>query len=155
MASAKEEAAAAAAAVTAQQLSSVSLGESAESRKKNETEPTTKNGTPTKKMCSACGEKSDTLMKCRACKCVWYCDKDCQNKHWKEHKIECRPIKKELRDEEASSMSARSWMSGLLRKCPLGRSVQYACAFCRSMQSYKRTLVAVARPSAPVAIISR
>ena len=35
-------------------------------------------------------------MKCRACKCVWYCDKDCQNKHWKEHKKECKPIKKVL-----------------------------------------------------------
>jgi hypothetical protein len=35
-------------------------------------------------------------MKCRACKCVWYCDKDCQNRHWKEHKKECRRIKVEL-----------------------------------------------------------
>ena len=48
------------------------------------------------KLCSACGEKSDALMKCRACKCVWYCDKDCQNRHWKEHKKECKPIKKAL-----------------------------------------------------------
>ena len=53
------------------------------------------NGTPTK-LCSECGKNSDTLMKCTACKCVWYCDKDCQNRHWKEHKKECKPIKKEL-----------------------------------------------------------
>ena len=91
MSSSKQDGTAAA----AQQLGSMSLGESAE-RKDNETEPNTKNGTPTKKLCSACGKKSDTLMKCRACKCVWYCDKDCQNKHWKEHKQECMTIKKEL-----------------------------------------------------------
>ena len=77
-----------------EQLGPMSLGESAES-KKNETKPTAENGT-TPTLCSACGKKSDTLMKCRACKCVWYCDKDCQNKHWKEHKKECKPIKKEL-----------------------------------------------------------
>jgi len=46
--------------------------------------------------CSACGKKSDTLKKCNGCKCVWYCDKDCQNKHRKEHKNYCRRIKKEL-----------------------------------------------------------
>ena len=78
--------------MAAEQLGSMSLGESAE-REENETEPT--NGTPTK-MCSACGKKSDTLKKCRNCKCVWYCDKECQNKHWKEHKKECKRIKKEL-----------------------------------------------------------
>jgi hypothetical protein len=72
----------------------MSLGEPV--RKDNDaTEPTAKNGTPTK-LCSACGKKSDALQKCRACKCVWYCDKDCQNRHWKEHKKECKRIMKEL-----------------------------------------------------------
>ena len=78
-----------------EQLGSLSLGESAE-RKDTENEPTAKNGTPAKLSCSACGKSSDTLKECTACKCVWYCDKDCQNKHWKEHKKECRRIKKEL-----------------------------------------------------------
>ena len=53
------------------------------------------NGTPTK-FCSACEKESDTLMKCRDCKCVWYCDAACQKRHWKEHKKECKPFKKEL-----------------------------------------------------------
>ena len=48
------------------------------------------------KLCSACGKKSDSLLKCRSCKCVWYCDKDCQNRHWKEHRKECKRIKKEI-----------------------------------------------------------
>ena len=103
MASTKQDGTAAAAAA-AEQLGSMSLGASAE---KKDSETNTKNGTPTtptKKLCSACGEKSDTLMKCRACKCVWYCDKDCQNKHWKEHKKECKPIKKVL-DERGGKLN--------------------------------------------------
>ena len=85
-------------AAAAQQLGSMSLGESLESKKNDTGKPDAKSGTPTKKLCSACGEKSDTctLMKCRACKCVWYCDKKCQNRHWKEHKKECKPIKRIL-----------------------------------------------------------
>ena len=83
-------------AATAEQLGNMSLGDSAE-RKDNDTEPNVENGTtPTKLLCSACDKGSDALMKCRNCKCVWYCDKECQNKHWKEHKKECKRIKKEL-----------------------------------------------------------
>ena len=59
------------------------------------TAPTAENGTPTK-LCSACGKDRDTLKKCTACKCVWYCGKDCQKRHRKEHKKECKRIKKEL-----------------------------------------------------------
>ena len=81
----------------AEQLGSMSLCQSV-GRK---VEPATKNGTkmqktPTTKFCSACGEKSDTLKQCGGCKCVWYCDRKCQNKHRKEHKKECRLIKKIL-----------------------------------------------------------
>ena len=102
MASSKQDGTAAAA---AEQLGSISLGGSAE-KKDSETEPTTHNGTPTELLCSACGKKGDkcTLMKCRACKCVWYCDKDCQKKHWKEHKKECKRIKKEL-DERGGKLN--------------------------------------------------
>ena len=35
---------------------------------------------------------SDALKKCNGCKCVWYCDKKCQNKHRKVHKHECKVI---------------------------------------------------------------
>ena len=75
----------------AQELGSNSLGESAERK-----ESTTKSGTTPTKLCSACGKKSNTLKKCNGCKCVWYCDKKCQNKHRKEHKKECKRIKGEL-----------------------------------------------------------
>ena len=86
------------AAAAAEQLGAMSRGESVET-KENETEnnedAAEENGTSTK-MCSACGKKSDTAKKCTACKCVSYCDKECQNKHWKEHKKECKRIKKIL-----------------------------------------------------------
>ena len=81
--------------VAAEQLGSISLGEAAERMTESETTEDDQNEASAK-LCSACGEKSDTLMKCRACKCVWYCDKKCQNKHWKEHKKECKRIKEEL-----------------------------------------------------------
>jgi hypothetical protein len=94
MASSKEDGTAAA----AEQLNSISLEESVERKKEPDTnEAAEKSGTPTnKKFCSWCEKKSDTVKKCTACKCVWYCDKECQNKHRKEHKKECRRIKKEL-----------------------------------------------------------
>ena len=90
MASSKESDTSAA----AEQLGSLSLGgdRKGEPEAKNEDDT---NGTPTK-LCSKCGKESDTLKKCTACKCVWYCDKECQNRHWKEHKTECKPIKKAL-----------------------------------------------------------
>jgi hypothetical protein len=104
-------------AAAAQQLRSMSLGECAE-RKDNDDEPITKNGTNPTKLCSACGKKSDTLMKCRNCKCVWYCDKDCQNKHWKEHKKECKPIKK-LLDERGGKLNLGTELDvGPLGKMP-------------------------------------
>ena len=92
MASTEEDKSAAA----AEQIGSMSLGESAERKVESGTNgDAEKNGTPTK-YCSWCGKESDTHKKCRNCKCVWYCDKDCQNRHWKEHKKECKRIKKEL-----------------------------------------------------------
>ena len=45
--------------------------------------------------CSACGN-TDSLELCDGCKCVWYCDKDCKTHHRREHKKECKRIKKEL-----------------------------------------------------------
>ena len=91
MPSSKQEGEAAA----AEQLGSMSLSESAE-RKDNDTTTAENGTTPTKKLCSACGKKSDTVKKCTACKCVWYCDKECQNKHRKDHRKECKRIKKQL-----------------------------------------------------------
>ena len=116
MASSKREGTAAA----TEQLGSMSLGESAERKDNDETEPTAKNGTtPTKKLCSACGKKSDTVKKCNGCKCVWYCDKKCQNKHRKEHRKECKRIKVEL-DQRGGKLNLGMELDvGPLGKLPL------------------------------------
>ena len=114
MPSSKEDETAAA----AQNLGSLSLDTSG--KKDDEAEPTSKDGTQTKLLCSACGEKSNTstLMKCRACKCVWYCDKKCQKKHWKEHKKECKAIKKVL-DERGGKLDLGEELEvGPLEKLP-------------------------------------
>ena len=114
MASSKQEETAA----TAEQFSSMSLGESAE-RKDNDTEPDAGNGTTPTKKCSACGGKgSNTLKKCRNCMCVWYCDKKCQNKHWKEHKKECRLIKKVLEERGGKLNLGTEVDIGPLEKLP-------------------------------------
>ena len=95
MAAAAEEGTAAAAAA-AEQLGSLSLDETAvERRNDNDSEATATTATETT-MCSACGAKSDALKKCNGCLCVWYCDRKCQNKHRKLHKLECKRIKTEL-----------------------------------------------------------
>ena len=91
-----DEDGAAAAAAAADQLGSMSLGEKSVERKGESNEDAEENNEAPAKLCSACATKSDTLMKCTACKCVWYCNKECQNKHWKEHKKQCKLIKKEL-----------------------------------------------------------
>ena len=114
MASSKQEGTSAA----AEQLGSMSLGESVE-RKDDDAEPTARNGTTSAaKVCSACEKKSDALMKCRACKCVWYCDKKCQNKHWKEHKKECKSIK-EVLDKRGGKLDVGTELDiGPLEKLP-------------------------------------
>ena len=90
MASSKEDDTA----MAVKQLDSLSLGKSGERNEETNLDAV-KSETPTK-LCSACGEKSDILKKCTACKCAWYCDKDCQKRHHREHKYDCKRIKKVL-----------------------------------------------------------
>ena len=143
-------------------------------RKENDTEPAAKNGTtPTKLLCSACGKKSNTLKKCNGCKCVWYCDKECQNKHRKEHKRECRPIMKEL-DKRGGKLDIGTELDvGPLGKlppqdeCPIcmhvlpvpaalstyesccGKSICGACNFQHQMKSGDHPTCAFCRTAVP------
>ena len=158
MASSKEGGTVAAA---AEQLGSISLGESAERKVEPETTEDDQNEASAK-LCSACGKKSDALKKCIACKCVWYCDKKCQNKHWKEHKTECKLIKKEL-DQRGGKLDCGTELDvgpiGKLpprEECPIcmhalpinenlqayaaccGKSICCGCNFQHQMKSKKR-----------------
>merc|ERR1711865_1285247 len=46
------------------------------------------------RMCALCSKPAAdnaTLLRCTRCKKVFYCNKDCQRAHWKEHKASCNP----------------------------------------------------------------
>ena len=40
--------------------------------------------------CFHCGRHGHNLPKCRQCAQAYYCDSDCQRKHWRKHKPVCR-----------------------------------------------------------------
>ena len=40
--------------------------------------------------CFHCGKYSHNLPRCRQCAQAYYCDSDCQRKHWRKHKPVCR-----------------------------------------------------------------
>ena len=40
--------------------------------------------------CFHCGKHGHNLPKCRQCAQAYYCDADCQRKHWKKHRPVCR-----------------------------------------------------------------
>ena len=42
-------------------------------------------------ICSQC-QKTAKTKACTACRAVYYCCKECQKKHWKEHKFQCKAL---------------------------------------------------------------
>lgn len=40
--------------------------------------------------CAYCLKTSDSLRKCTRCQAVCYCDKECQQNHWSEHRLNCK-----------------------------------------------------------------
>ena len=61
-------------------------------------------------MCDAKESKSGTKLQCCPCENVYYCCKDCQNKHWKQHKNYCPVyIKKQqkAKNEQKSSVDQK------------------------------------------------
>ena len=112
------------AASPADQLGPTSLGKSEERKEVGSEEVEVP--TPTK-LCSACGTKSDAVKLCNGCKCVWYCDKNCQNKHRREHKKECKLIEKELdKRREGKMLVVEELDVGPLGKVP----PQEECPIC-------------------------
>eukprot|EP01118_Nematostelium_gracile_P007833 TRINITY_DN2571_c0_g1_i2.p1 TRINITY_DN2571_c0_g1~~TRINITY_DN2571_c0_g1_i2.p1 ORF type:complete len:349 (-),score=61.29 TRINITY_DN2571_c0_g1_i2:62-1108(-) len=52
-----------------------------------------------KRVCELVAEDGTVLLKCQACKSVYYCGRECQVKDWKEHKTECKEIAKSKEKE--------------------------------------------------------
>lgn len=40
----------------------------------------------------ACCHKVDSTLRCASCRCVYYCSKQCQRKHWPTHKKVCKTV---------------------------------------------------------------
>ncbi|KAL4477620.1 hypothetical protein ABPG74_002770 [Tetrahymena malaccensis] len=48
--------------------------------------------------CELC--KKEATKRCSQCKTVWYCTRECQVAHWKDHKVSCKKIVKENKEKE-------------------------------------------------------
>jgi TPR repeat protein len=60
--------------------------------------------------CSSCNKpqsSGQTFRKCRGCRTVQYCNKECQRAHWSPggHKQECKRLRKKKEEEKGSSSS--------------------------------------------------
>jgi len=53
-----------------------------------------------KSTCGECKKKDHGYKKCSACDVTRYCSKECQRKHWKNHKEQCKEYQKADEDEE-------------------------------------------------------
>jgi len=49
-------------------------------------------GTQLPKLCAACHTTAGGLKACTRCKAVWYCSRECQKQHWKQHKKRCSQL---------------------------------------------------------------
>lgn len=48
-------------------------------------------------LCDYC-QKDGALARCSKCKCAYYCNVDCQKKHWKLHKTDCQHLQNECKE---------------------------------------------------------
>ena len=90
--------------------------------------------------CSFCDKASAKLRKCTNCRATQYCGKECQTKHWKEHKEVCRregASEIKVRKDTSSSSQCES-ISDVTNKCPSHQmsycskdSSSSACSRCR------------------------
>lgn len=78
--------------------------------------------------CARCGDKSERLKRCDACKAIWYCSKRCQTAHWAEHNDDCKAEAARGRLPRCAHCGTRGGGMHLCTRC---RSVMYCCAMCQ------------------------
>jgi hypothetical protein len=49
--------------------------------------------------CGVC--KKEAFQRCKRCKSVWYCGRDCQVGDWPRHKADCKKIQDQAKEEQA------------------------------------------------------
>ena len=48
-------------------------------------------------LCARCGKPGATgMLRCSKCKSVRYCSRECQRSDWKQHKLRCKEVSKDL-----------------------------------------------------------
>ena len=88
------------------------------------------------KGCSYCGRKSDELKKCIRCGEAWYCDRQCQAGHWKDHKKICKPpVKKATKSLVTEELSTKCSNCGKeaenLKRCGTCQVAAYCSKECQ------------------------
>lgn len=63
------------------------------------------NAASDKKCCANCGLKGDDLKRCADCGQVRYCSRECQKKHWKIHKMDCKKSSSSSKQKNIESSS--------------------------------------------------
>jgi hypothetical protein len=81
-----------------------------EEGKSKNTAPTTTAAPPPSICCSLCNKpqpSGHTFRKCKGCRTVQYCNKECQRAHWSPggHKQECKRLRKKKEEKKGSSSS--------------------------------------------------
>jgi len=109
---------------------------SATNRKGKQDEKKTKTGKKpdwvTVYRCFHCGKHGHNLPRCRQCAQAYYCDSDCQRKHWRKHKPVCRAAVAALARPAPAAPGARA---GPTRPPPPGTP---ACACASAFAGIRR-----------------
>ena len=80
--------------------------------------------------CALCHQTSPILKACSNCLSVKYCSKECQRKHWSEHKMVCKQQSEVLNESTACSYCSK--VSSSLKKCTLCHAAQYCDKECQT-----------------------
>jgi len=65
--------------------------------------------------CEGCGSMEKDNKRCTGCYLVWYCERPCQLKHWKQHKEVCKETQKKYVPvilQREKEMTTKNWKTG-------------------------------------------
>lgn len=84
--------------------------------------------------CEFCGSVNSDLKKCSRCKCVSYCNSNCQQKDWENtHRMICRKIKSLKKGKEACAKTLQKDVKHACSYCSVFAEDVKACSKCRAV----------------------